>query len=621
MKKMNTIRKLNTPLLLLLALGSLVALNLLARPLRGLRIDLTEDKVYTLSEGTRALLKGLERPVELRMYFSAGSREVPPYLKAYAARVEDLLREYARVAGSNLKLTVLHPEPLSDEEEQARTHGLEAAGGGGFGGDALFFGVVALSGARESALPFLNPAEEARLEYNLSRMVHEVTRAKPPRVGVYSPLPLFGEAGMPMGMGGGSTPPWLVVSQLRHAGEVLRVETLEKELPADLDTLLLVHPKGLDSAAQYRIDQYLVGGGRLVVLLDPLSLVERSGGGGTPMGIGADHASDLPLLLPKWGVTYDPGQVLGDLQLASPLTARETGVAHPLWLLAGTESLNPDELAVRDLDPLQFAFAGGLTVHPPEGVAEFPLVHASTENALLDGRMVGYSDPATLVRNLKPDGVGRRIATRLVGRFSSAFEAAPEGFDPGAHLGQGAQNGQVILVADADWIHDQMVAGAYRLMGRTVYEPVGDNLALFLNLVEQSSGAEELIALRSRGRFDRPFQVVNDLLRKAESASREEMEALQREIGEARERVGEIARSGDPRQRLGLDKALRDEQAALEDKIFQANRRLRDIERERRREVDALEFRLQALNLVAMPALVGLIGLVRGVLRKRRGER
>jgi ABC-type uncharacterized transport system involved in gliding motility auxiliary subunit len=614
---------LNTTALALLAIATVVAANLLATPLRGLRVDLTEDQVYSLSGGTRQMLQELQRPVELKFFQSRGAADMPVQLKQYAERVADLLREYDSFGGKNVQLTVVHPEPLSDEEEWARKYGLQAGNTGNYGADSFYLGVVAVSGSRESVLPFLTPADEGRLEYNLSRAIHEVTREKPLQIGVFSSLPIFGEPMNPMFMMQSMqrpTPPWLVIQQMRQMFGLTQIESLEENLPEGLDVLMLVHPKDLSEQALYRIDQHVVRGGKLIVLVDPLCFTEQLNAPQQQRMMGMGFSSDLPTLFPHWGLTYDAGMALADLKLAAEQTAARGGLRHPLWLLARADSLNQDEIPTQDLEVVQIGMAGAFSVEAKDGITAYPLISASDENALVSAMMAGQADVATLLKGVIPAATPRQIATRLYGTFTSAFEKAPEGLDAAAHVAKGEKPSQVIAMADADWIYDQMVAQQFEMMGQTVLQPIGDNLSLLLNLVEQSGGGSALVQLRGRGRYERPFTVVNEMLRKAETASRAEIDGLQGELAEAQRRVQQIAQSADEGQELALNQAMRDEQAALEQKIFETNRRLRDIERERRREVDALKFRFQLANILAVPLLMGLLGLGRGLMRRRRSN-
>ena len=613
----------------LIVLGSLIAANIIVGQLRGVKIDLTEGNIYSLSGGTREILRELERPVELRLYYSRSNEAMPVHLKQYAERVEDLLEEINGQGKNKITLTHIDPKPLSDDEEWARKYGLNPLQGGTMGADAFYFGLVAISGTNEQVLPFLSPQEEERLEYNLARLVFEVSRTQKPKVGIFSSFPIFGTPQMPQQMmmmqQQQPQPAWMVISQLQQLFEVEQIQSLDAPLPSDLESLVVIHPKELSEAAQYHLDQYVVNGGKLIAMIDPMSVVDQMN---TPqqqlqqqrmMGMEMNFSSDLGPLLIKWGVDYDSTKVIADRELAAQHTAQGSGVRSPTWLMVRKPHFNEAEIPTQGLEAVQIGIAGGMNINDVEGIAATPLLSSSGESSLITTMMAG-GNPQQVMQQLKPDGTVRHIALSLFGKFPSAFEKAPgEDTDPSTHVAKGTVDANVVVIADVDWIYDALVAQRFNFMGQTVVQPMGDNLNLFLNLIEQSVGNTALLSLRSRGTFQRPFTVINDKLKQAEAESLEEMQKLQDSLHQANTRLSEMAQqvNGDA---LTLNQALQEEQQKLNDQTFQMSRQLREIEKERRADVERLQFRLQVLNIAAVPLLVGLFGLVRGLARRNKSN-
>ncbi|NLB65619.1 MAG: hypothetical protein GX803_04020 [Lentisphaerae bacterium] len=609
-------------------LAILIALNVLVGGVR-VRKDLTGEKLYTLSAGTVEMFRALERPVTLKLYFSASSPNVPLGLKSYVQRTTDFLREIELRSGGQVKLEVLDPKPDTETEEWAMRYGLIPQATGGIGAPPDFYlGLVAVSGTREAAIPVLAPALESQLEYLVARMVQETTRGRQPRIGVMSSLPVMGKNGFPP-MGGGND--WLFVSELKTQYEVVALDEELESLPEDLDVVLLAHPKTMQEKTLFALDQYLLKGGRLMAYVDPLCLSAEEESSGFMMTM---PFTDLNRLAAAWGVTADVSRVVADVNAATAITLGD-GRAEmlPAWLsLRGERNVDREDIATGPLDSLMLPFSGMITGAPVDGVEMQPLLKASSEAVAVDSFMarqtlaqhIGDAEPV-------PNAL---LAARLSGRFPTAFPEGPprekkEGEEEGQEeesAGEAAgdwlttaeRDGVVVLVMDADLLADRFSAQPIRFFGQTVFQPLNDNLNLTLNLAEQMTGDAALIGLRSRGRFDRPFERVLELERQAQERWQEEEAKLQEKLMQAQQRLNELQATKSEDQQLVLSAAQRDEIERFRQERFETQRELTQVRRNLRRSIERLGLSLKLLNMAAMPALVALFGVVYGWRRRRR---
>jgi len=617
---------------LLAALGGLYALTSAFR----LRLDLTDERLYSLSEGTRAYLRTLPRPVQIKLYATRGET-MPIFLRQYAQRVEDLLREYVRLSKGKLTLEVYDPHPDSDEEEWARKYGIEGRSLDMLGeGPPIFLGVVAVSGAREAALPFLSPENEPRLEYELTRLLHEVTRTQKPRVGLLSSLNLLGDAPAPFG--GRPTPAWTFARELQALYEVVTVSPTDDQLPENLAALVIVHPKELDEDLLYAVDQYVVGGGRLLVFLDPLCLAEVESRGPMGAAFGLTGArSDLNKLTEAWGFTLRP-MLVADPVTATPVRAGDgPPTRNAAWLTLTGALIEQGEIATSGLNILMLPFAGAFSGTAASGLTQTPLLRASEQAGLSDPMMIAMG--GDLLREITPDPSARLLAVRLSGLFPSAFpdgrpapkadgthatdqppsqESKPESSEHPRHLSKGEKTGVVVLVGDVDLLYDRFAIDRTSFFGYEVAQLANDNLNFAWNLVEQLAGNEALISLRSRGNFHRPFHRVQAIERRALEQWRAEEQRLMEQLQRTRERLAQLRRVQDPNQQVIVTEEQRREIERFRKEQFETERQLKEVRKQRRRDIERLGWTIKTINLTAMPLVVAGFGLARGWRRRRR---
>ncbi len=615
-------RRLGGPLgLAALALAFLLLPTAVSGLFGGLRLDLTDGRLYSLSDQSRRLAAGLERPVALELFASAELGRADPVFRSYAPRVRQLLEELVAASGGRLSLALTDPAPFSPEEDRADALGLEPLPSPR-GGGALYFGLVASRGeAGRAVLPLLEPRRERFLEYDVARLLHELDRQARPVVGLMSTLPLafgFDPSGQRM------REPWAIVGQMQQLFTVRSVDPDATRIPPEIDLLMLVHPKHLSDATLYALDQYVLRGGRLLAFVDPSA--EQDSAGANPLDpfAGDGRASDLGPLAAAWGVAFDPGKVVVDARHALTVQGTAGPVRHLGFLGFGPEALAADDPLTATLELITFATAGSLAPAGDPAPRFEPLVTTSAESALMDAaRFAEPTGPEALFEGFAPGGERHVLAARLGGRPASAWPAGPP---PGAtapadgHLAAASEDAQIILVADTDLLADPLWTRGAGFGGARVLEAWAGNGDFVLNALDLLGGSDALVALRGRASFLRPFERVEELRRRADARLRAEQVALERELEATEQRLFELQsgrdEAGSPLPSAGQAAEL----ARFREERARVRRELRDLRRELDRDIERLGRRLAWLNIVVAPAAGVTLLLTLAALLRRRGR-
>lgn len=586
----------------------LVAVNVLAGFFH-VRFDLTQERAFTLSEGTRSILADLESPVQVRLYAGSSDRSMPPFLSNYAARVQELLEEMAVVSRGKLEVQRLNPAPDSESEESARIDGLQPQPLPH--GETLTLGVSVTMLDTKVVIPFLAPDRERLLEYDLARAFSQVSREEKPVVGIMSPLPVLGAPlALMMGEGQGRQP-WALADELRHDFDLRQVALGAPSIPQEISTLLVIHPKEISPETEFVLDQFLLRGGRLIVFLDPYCIFD-GGFGPTPQAT----RSTLPNLLPAWGLEFDETQAVADLDFEG-----ETREGRAPALLDLTRAaLNPDDILTSDADSLLLAFAGAFAGDAGEGISSEILIHASRNSQLVDPSLARLS-PGDVIRDFHPSGHEMPLALRLTGSFRTAFpDGRPAAKEASEFLTESTSESTVVLVGDVDMLHDPLAVTEVRGLfpGGRVLAPVNGNLAFAQAAVEQLAGNESLIAVRSRASRNRPFTRLRALLAEAEQKFQATIRGLEESLEETRSRLAQLQQGKKEGQKFILTAEQQREIEAFRAKEADVSRQLKETRRQLRSEIHALEVRLKWLNIAAVPALVVAVGIGVGIWKKRR---
>lgn len=599
--------------LLVIALAFL-AFNMLARVgLSDWRLDLTEHKLYTLSAGSEKVLAEIEQPVELYFFYSdQASKDLPP-LRNYAKRVEEMLKAYERVAAGKLKLHIIDPQPFSAEEDQAAELGLQAIPLNA-GGDKLYFGLAGrVADGAPQAIPVFALDQEEFLEYDLSRLLQSLAKPARPVIGVLSGLPLNGGFDMQTRQ---PSPPWMVMEEIRQQFQIESLKAGIDQIPEKVSVLLLVHPKDLPEQSLYAIDQFVLRGGKLLAFVDPYSEVDS--GLPLPGDEAASKTSDLPALFKAWGVQLLPDQVVSDGAYAMALSMGEgqRAVRHAAFLSLPRAALEQDDVSTAGLETLTLASAGIL--QPLAGAKSrfTPLLQSSVYAMPVDSkRLALLQNPEELIRELQPTGQRYAMAARISGPAETAFANGIEGRKDGL---KSADNINVILVADTDLLSDRMWVQVQDFFGQRMPQPWADNASFTINALDNLSGSDALISVRSRGRFSRPFEVVDALQRSAETKFREQEAELQQRLAATEQQLASLQQSDDPAQSPQLTP---EQQATLQQFMAEKVRirkELRDVRFQLNADIDALGRNLKLINIALVPLLLTLGVLLLWFWRRRK---
>ena len=611
------------------------------------RLDLTANRSFTLSQGTLDLIEELpdRGPIELRLYVSRSQITGIPRLNIYASRVQDLLREYASRSRGKLRLTVIEPEPFSEEEDEAVQDGLQGIQVDNSGGLAY----LGLSGVNDTddraVLPFFSPSREDSLEYEVSKLVHKLSEPKRVTVGVLTTLPLFPGIGQRT-----QEKPWTIITHLRELMEVRELNLGTSRIdPEVIDVLMVVHPKDMPGLTVYAIDQYLLGGGKLLLLVDPLSetdTAEQATGNVLP-----NFSSNLPQLLKNWGLELAENKVVGDLkyamrvQVSSPQGQRES--PYPPWLRLdpgkqGTQKTDDDETAedfvlnykdfsLNGIKLLQFGTAGALLRNElPESLQFTPLVQSSQQAGLLERDLILLQrDPKILLQNLQNAADRYVLAARLQGHAPSAFpdgppvpeaeEDAPEAPQPEdpqqsePHRSEGPVN--AVLIADTDLLRDLFWYRQQSLGTLVLNQEISDNANFLIKTIDHLSGSSALLKLSPRRIYARTFSRVEEIRRAAEEEYRSEEELLRNALAETEQKLRELQSQQSSEGGAILSTAQARELEGFKLAQVKTRKQLRAVQHQLRKNIEGLGARLKLINIGLFPALILLLAVLIGYLR------
>ena len=557
------------------------------------RLDLTQSRQYTLSQGTRAIIAKLPEPVTLRFYFSRESSADYPATAAYARRVRDLLGHYAAISRGKIVLEDIDPQPFTPEEDRANEAGLRAAPVAN-GGGAVYFGLEGVNTLDDrTSIPFFAPEREAYLEYDLTSLLYQLSNPGKMRIAVISSLPLAGAPGRSAPLG--------IYADLEANYDMVQLAGDFKTIPAGTNLLLIAHPQEVTPSQLREIQLYVLKGGRALVFVDPMSeLLQQQQ---TPM---APPSSDLRLLLQSWGVDYATTQLVLDRgtaqRIRNPVDPQRSAVPYPLWLHLTAENFSKNDPVTASLNGVNLASAGALTQAKGATTRFEPLITTSPDSMLYSrDTTLNLRDPGALASAVKPGGKPITLAARITGKV-----AAP-GFPAG--------NVNIIVIADTDVWDDRFWAQSDPQSGARA--PFADNQGLVMNAIESLTGSDDLISLRARGNVERPFTVVRRMQAEAEARYRETLDALRARLTAAQEQFAQL-------QQGGSASALNAQQTAAMEKLQRemsgTRAQLRDVQARLRADIDRLGGVLAFLNILMVPLLVAAFAIVFGAIRRRRAR-
>jgi ABC-type uncharacterized transport system involved in gliding motility auxiliary subunit len=617
-----------------LLLVGLVFVNYLASSIP-VRLDATAESIYSLSAGTKIILGKLEEPISLDLYFSKDASALPIAYKNYAARVQEMLRQYVRGSRGKLTLNVINPRPDTPEEEKATASGLTPQVAQQ-GGEQFFFGLIVTQADQQKSIPAFTPQREQFLEYDLSKLVYSVQQLDKRKLGLLTSLPLQGtnpqEMQMMMMMRRQPQPSQMVMTELEQSFKIVTVEATATELPSDLDALMIAHPQNLTPKLQFAIDQFLLGGKPVFLALDPSSqhFKRQSNPQQQMMGQGPQNvSSDLATLLNAYEISYDAQKVVGDLENTTQVQTGGGGVArYPIWLsLRGKQAFNSKSMTTAQLNSAMFIESGSIAQKAGGTLTFTPLVETSSQAGDIPSMMLQFAQPDDVAKQITPSGK-KTIAALVTGKFKSAFpDGAPKDEKPAddptkkdepkkeepkataTALKESKATSTLFVIADTDWLFDDYSVRKFNFFGQSAAEPFNDNLAFAANTVEFLGGSQDLISIRGKGTSLRPFDVVRKMEAEAQKQYQAKLTELDGRLQQVQTKLSELQGKKGEGNRLvatpEMAKAIEDFQKQ------QAKMRgeRREIRRALREDIDHLENRLLLVNLLATPLLVGAFGI------------
>lgn len=612
----------------------LIAVNVITSGVRQ-RVDLTSEQAYTLSAGTRAILDKLDTPVKIRFYCSQHADASPEtvFLKGYARKVEDLLTEYKQAGRGKIILEKYDPQPDSDAEDSARLDGVDGAPLQN--GEKFYLGLAVTLLDSKQAIPFLQPNRERLLEYDLSRAITRVVTPEKPVVGVMSTLPVFGMPNNPMmaQMGQRGQPAWAFITELQNDFTVKRVDIGADKIEDDIKVLIVIHPKGIADASQYAIDQFVMRGGKLVAFLDANCLIDNRNAQNPMMAQMGGGGSSLEKLLKAWGVSFENSKVVADMNFKMQVGGGSGAASErPVWLSITPEGIDTNDVVTSQIDNVWYFAGGAFSGTPEAGLKKTVLLRTTTDSSLVDGMMANLS-PESALKDFKSSGTEYALAIRLAGKFKTGFpdgkpaekkddakpdtEEKPDEKKSDDALKESKVETSVLLVGDADMIYDNFCVQDTPTPFGNMRRQLNANLNFAQNAIEQLAGDNNLIGVRSRATLNRPFTLVKKMEAQAEARFRGKVQELEADLAQTQTRLNELQQNKDKNQRFILSPEQQSELEKFRKKQVEAQKTLKAVRKDLRREVDQLETRVKWWNIFAMPLAVTTCGILLAVYKRK----
>jgi len=563
-----------------------------------MRMDLTEKRLFTLSPGSQRIIASVNQDTELTLYYSEKEARPYPQFRQYAQRVSEKIEEYAAQSGIKIRLRIIDPEPYSSAEDIAIGEGILAIpleDGAG----PLYFGLTATTAVRKQSIGFIKPESEQYLEYELSKLIQSVQSGEKPKVLLVSDLPVSGNTNPAIGP---VTPAWVVYRQLSERYQLSHLSPRALTIPADTDVLWVMHPRNWPEAAVQQVQAFVENGGHAVIVLDPNAESVPVFSGSNPLISNLYLASDMPALLQRWGVRYDPNMVVLDSKYAwlMQLNENQFPKRNPALISLPGEAMNQRDPVTADLDRIVLSSTGAMTLTENSPLQIEPLLQSSDSSRLIDvtGFRLASEDPEKLLNGFVSSQEPFVLAARFTGKVSSK--------------GRPDKRLNFIVVADSDFLSDRLWVLENNLFGQPVFSAQASNGDFFFNCIDQLSGTDDLISIRSRGKVSRPFEKVDQLRRSAEQRYRDKQTALLLNLEKVQSEINVLQENG------SLSKATQNSpryQKLMTEKI-KLRRSLRDIQRELNQDVERLGIIVKLVNILGIALLLLIIGAVVAI-RKR----
>lgn len=628
--------------LILAAVLAVAVIIVVNANLTSMRLDLTENGLFTLSGGSINIIRSLKEPINLDFYFSNKSLSGFPSVLSYGNRVRDLLREYEAESRGKIKLHVIEPEPFSEEEDQAVASGLQGAPVN-TAGDLGYFGLVGTNAIdQQKTIPFFRNEREAALEYDITKLIYNLANPEKRVVGVISDLPVFGGMSPMQGMPPQQSRQWAIIDSMREFFDVKNLSRSLARIDKDVNVLMVIHPKKLPDKTLYAIDQYVLGGGKAMFFVDPLAENDQTSPNQQNAMVMPNKSSELKKIFDQWGIEIPEGKVVGDADNAMRVQTRsQRGPQDTLylpWLGLGAANLNHDDFSTSELETINMGSAGYLQLKKGSTLEMTPLIRTSKNTMLIDGMMLMLQqDPVAMLQKFASENKVRTLAARFSGHVHSAFPdgikdqtndqegdaSADQKLDevktatPAPQIKEGDVN--IVVVADTDILSDMFWVKSTNFLGMNIKQPFANNGDFIINSLDILSGNDDLISLRSRGEFSRPFTRVETIRRAAEAEFRDREKQLQDKLKQTEQRIQDLQqKTGDSEVILSAEQNHEIDKFRRE--MLNTRKELRSVQHELQKNIERLGTELKFINIALMPLLIMIFAIGFWLYKNRSAE-
>ncbi len=567
-----------------------------------LRWDLTEEKLYTLSKGTKHIISKIKTPVTIKLFYSRSNPHIPTYLKLYARRVKEFLEEYERASNGKIHIEIYDPKPDSDEEEWAEKYGLKAMETAE--GEKIYFGLVFQSADRMDKIPFLDPSEEQLLEYKITRAIYNLQNPKKKVIGIISGLSVFG---------GQKKDEWLFIKELKKTYKVKEIKKDAKGIDKDVDLLLVIYPKDIKPSLEYAIDQFILSGKNAIILMDPYCLSESK-------GVGTLQGEPLKKLFSSWGIRFTYKKAVADLKNSTYIRTQNMIKESPVIITARSDSFDKSNIITSGLDNMLLPIAGSIEKEKDCKLKFETLIHSSKESDLVNIFFVNMGTDFVR-RQMNPKGKEYPLAVMLRGRFHSAFKSPPKDAPKDIkQIKEGKKESVVLIIGDSDFIADNFYVQKTNLLGFIISRIFNDNLNFLLNACEFLTGNQDLISLRTRGKFERPFLKVLELKAKAQERWLQKERELEKQVEILNNRLKQLEKQKKESERLVLTPEQEKEIERFRQEKIRIQHELKEVRKNLRADIERLGLCLKFINIFLMPLLISFFGILFALYRRRKAR-
>ena len=593
--------------------------------LRTAQLDLTENKLFTLSEGTKEIIKTIDEPISFRLYYSPTFGEISPPHGNYFKRVRELLEHFTEISDGKIELKIINPVSFSVEEDEAVKFGIQGVPLDQ-SGELGYFGMAAVNSTDDrKTIAFFNPQREQFLEYDLTRLVFELAQPKKKKVGLVTSLLIEADPLL-------QYKPWPIMDQVTQFFDVKTIESDAKVIDADIDVLLLIHPKIINESLTYAIDQFVMRGGRLLVFIDPQNETARM----TPQSPPGAGSSEIKKLFDTWGIDFDEDKFVGDrtraIRVQAQVKGRDVIADYLSWGIYDKRALNDEDVVTGQLSAISLASAGTLALKKGSTLKMLPMLQTSKIAQRMDAKLVrGEINPEAILKQFKSENKSFTIAARFSGPVKSAYPDGPPKPEKDAkkddakkpvklpgHLNSSKVDLNMIVMADTDLLTSRFWLQQQEFFGKKISSPVSNNADFLVNSLENLGGSQALISLRSRGLSIRPFHTIQDLKNSAEDKYRKTEQQLTGKLKELQDKLQGLNTKGKGKGKVILTSAQQKAFEQFRSEMLTVRKQLRDVQLSLRRDIEQLGTKLKILNIWTMPLVIAVLAIILAILRRRR---